>query len=319
MLYQHLMVLDIVFLLFVGLWAVFRLKNLYRKYYYPYLKYIFEYTFFLNLFILWLLIILYIIVNLPKNYIQNTYPRLLELNEFVVLMIQFGLAISVYKALVAFREKKISPALHKVFYCAMAAITASYIVKLFISKGAIFFRIIDRTQYFIFDNLLALDVVILMIIFWYGKKSAEKNRKRLMESFSLLFLSKYLPLFSVPLLVLLFPSIKKPMRLLIVSLPLFWINLVPFAWIKWFFLRYVSQLKITGNQEINLDHFCERYGLSKREREILELLLKGKGNRDIEDLLFISYHTVKNHVSNIYGKLGIKSRNDLANLVSGFH
>ena len=61
--------------------------------------------------------------------------------------------------------------------------------------------------------------------------------------------------------------------------------------------------------------FCERHGLSKREAEILGLLLKGKSNSDIEKDLFISPHTVRNHVHNIYQKLGIKNRVQLANRV----
>ena len=51
--------------------------------------------------------------------------------------------------------------------------------------------------------------------------------------------------------------------------------------------------------------------LSNREREILLLIAKGIGNQDIADTLFISVHTVKNHVDHIRQKIGIKSRNEL--------
>ncbi len=61
--------------------------------------------------------------------------------------------------------------------------------------------------------------------------------------------------------------------------------------------------------------FCEQHRLSKRETELLGLLLKGKSNADIEKDLFISPHTVRNHVHNIYQKLGIKNRVQLANRV----
>jgi DNA-binding CsgD family transcriptional regulator len=53
------------------------------------------------------------------------------------------------------------------------------------------------------------------------------------------------------------------------------------------------------------------YGLTAREEEILRLVLEGARNRDIEKKLFISASTVRNHIYNIYQKLGIKSRLEL--------
>ena len=48
--------------------------------------------------------------------------------------------------------------------------------------------------------------------------------------------------------------------------------------------------------------------LSKREREILGSIAKGMNNRQIADGLFISEKTVRNHVTNIFDKLGVSSR-----------
>jgi len=48
--------------------------------------------------------------------------------------------------------------------------------------------------------------------------------------------------------------------------------------------------------------------LSERELEILALIRDGCSNRDIARRLSITLHTVKKHTSNIYGKLGVKSR-----------
>jgi len=48
--------------------------------------------------------------------------------------------------------------------------------------------------------------------------------------------------------------------------------------------------------------------LTKREVEILSLVGAGKSNKDIADELFISYKTVKNHVYNLFSKLGIHTR-----------
>jgi LuxR family maltose regulon positive regulatory protein len=50
--------------------------------------------------------------------------------------------------------------------------------------------------------------------------------------------------------------------------------------------------------------------LSEREREVLELVATGKSNAEIAEALFISLPTVKSHVSNIYGKLGVSRRTE---------
>jgi DNA-binding NarL/FixJ family response regulator len=48
--------------------------------------------------------------------------------------------------------------------------------------------------------------------------------------------------------------------------------------------------------------------LSAREIEVLELVAKGKSNKAIAKALFIAEDTVKNHLRNIYGKLGVNER-----------
>jgi len=48
--------------------------------------------------------------------------------------------------------------------------------------------------------------------------------------------------------------------------------------------------------------------LSDREVQVLTLLAEGLRNADIADRLFISGHTVKAHVTNIFGKLGLNDR-----------
>jgi len=52
----------------------------------------------------------------------------------------------------------------------------------------------------------------------------------------------------------------------------------------------------------------EAASLSAREREVLRLIARGLDNAAIAGHLFISESTVKNHVTNIYGKLDVRSR-----------
>lgn len=48
--------------------------------------------------------------------------------------------------------------------------------------------------------------------------------------------------------------------------------------------------------------------LTKREREVLKLMTLGCKNSEIAERLVITVQTVKNHVSNIFNKLGVESR-----------
>ena len=53
--------------------------------------------------------------------------------------------------------------------------------------------------------------------------------------------------------------------------------------------------------------------LSEREREVLVMLAQGIPNKEIADRLHIAEGTVKNHVSNILGKLQVQNRTQAAN------
>ena len=53
------------------------------------------------------------------------------------------------------------------------------------------------------------------------------------------------------------------------------------------------------------------YGLSPREEEVVELVVRGFTNRQVSRTLFISEHTVQRHLSNIFEKVGVRSRKNL--------
>lgn len=60
-------------------------------------------------------------------------------------------------------------------------------------------------------------------------------------------------------------------------------------------------------------------GLTSREIEIISAIKEGNSNREIASKLAISEETVKRHLSNIYNKLGISSRLELAVLATEQH
>lgn len=58
----------------------------------------------------------------------------------------------------------------------------------------------------------------------------------------------------------------------------------------------------------NLETVIHQLPLTKREQEILNLILEGLNNPEVADYLNISAHTVKNHITNIFRKLNVTDR-----------
>ncbi|MGZ4135863.1 MAG: response regulator [Tumebacillaceae bacterium] len=70
--------------------------------------------------------------------------------------------------------------------------------------------------------------------------------------------------------------------------------------------KMTNTLLNTYREQKNEEESTER--LSPREHEVLTALVQGLSNKEIADKLFISETTVKLHISNIFKKLGVKSR-----------
>ena len=54
--------------------------------------------------------------------------------------------------------------------------------------------------------------------------------------------------------------------------------------------------------------FMSKGILTKREKEVFSLLIENKTTKEIADVLNISEKTVRNHISNVMQKLGVKGR-----------
>jgi len=52
------------------------------------------------------------------------------------------------------------------------------------------------------------------------------------------------------------------------------------------------------------------YGLTRREQEVLALLVEGRSNVEIAERLVISRHAVRYYVSEILGKLEVSNRTE---------
>ncbi len=62
---------------------------------------------------------------------------------------------------------------------------------------------------------------------------------------------------------------------------------------------------------MSLQNVLIQKGLSNREAELADLVSRGLSNIEIANQLFITTKTVKFHLTNIYKKMGLKSRAQL--------
>jgi|GEM_PF-6802542 len=79
----------------------------------------------------------------------------------------------------------------------------------------------------------------------------------------------------------------------------------------------ISVINNIHNEEIS-DSFIEKFLITIREKEIIDLLTKGLTYKEIGSKLFISERTVNNHITNIYQKCSVNNKIDLINLIKKY-
>lgn len=77
----------------------------------------------------------------------------------------------------------------------------------------------------------------------------------------------------------------------------------------------LDPLDFVGKAVLPDREFWNRYHITSREQEIIDLQIQGLRIKDIAERLFIAESTVKGHVTQIYNKLGIAGRGELFRLI----
>jgi len=149
------------------------------------------------------------------------------------------------------------------------------------------------------------------VLLWRCRKNPEGSAEiRRIRSYGLTYAMIFVFMFGVGVL-------PTGLRIVAAVMLLPALNLGLYVWLRRFMPALPAGENGSGNGSVTiddpalLDTFCARYELSRREREIAELIVKGRSNKEIEDELFISIHTVKNHIYRLYRKIGVNSRGQL--------
>jgi DNA-binding CsgD family transcriptional regulator len=157
-----------------------------------------------------------------------------------------------------------------------------------------------------------LTIAYLFIGSWRRPK---EKKKELAKTIGLYYLVAY------PIMIMLTDRIDLPfyanptLMLLFLTLIDFSLNIPPLLYLRWFLKKNPLQGAWIPPTDVDLQEYFVKYKLTRREQEIVELILAGKGTKEIGEKLFISGKTVKNNLSNIFQKTGAKNRVQLMSFV----
>lgn len=202
-----------------------------------------------------------------------------------------------------------------VLFISVAAVYSSAILLLF-SKNSADFNLVGPFGGKVPDSISLVLFIFYGILFYgtlgycfvlgiiKGRTIGEKSLRRMH------FGTFGSALFFLPFLVI-FSSLGKQ-QAAVISLTLMFsaISIIN----NYFSVLYSSQPVYLKKNELTVS-FSERFQISKREKDVLALLLDGLANKEIADKLAISVRTVENHLSSIYQKTETNSRIQVINLI----
>jgi DNA-binding CsgD family transcriptional regulator len=292
----------------VGVLAAFYTNQIKKAYAFLYLRPLGHFILFFNLMILVLVVANYVKTNLQISS-PNQLPLVYWIGDILISYIAaIGLTYSFLRVVRGLEDKRVSSHLRIGFAAGIIILASSYGAGFALYVQNDDFRWLYETRNAMYLAILLVPIMFLIILLIRGRKMDDADRRKIIRPFCYFYLSGFILLF----LSLYFHFQFSPFD---IALLLLFINLMPFIWFKWFFMKIYGNVFFLTEMKLILNKIADEHHISNREREILELILQGKTNKEIEDMLFISLSTVKNHIYNIYQKLGVKTRGQLVHLI----
>lgn len=314
---EHIQLLSFILLLFCWAWLIFYLNQIYKIYAYNYIRAIRKY----NLYVILLFSIRFVSIYFKKNLhpdfdldLISLYANIFEVSVSILMIFLVYLMLNI---LMSFRDKSFSKVQNSWILAITALIILVYSLSVFVPTTQKYFSWLDYLkEYFKVFNILINNLEFIILIFFYftwKKVKVNSERIKISKSFTLLYIISNAIAISA-LLVFENIEVSEINEWLIKTAILFLFLLAPFIWVKFIFISNAQKMLKLINKDINIQAIYDKFKISKREIEIIELIIDGKSNNEITEILFISYNTVKNHISNIYDKLNVRTRHELVHL-----
>ena len=169
-------------------------------------------------------------------------------------------------------------------------------------------RLIEALAIIAFELLYFAAFLVLVLSFG---AAADADKRRILRTFAVLLCSGVAARSLLAALVLVDVRLG-PIPLL----GLYASNLPALLYLRANADRVFAPVKAETATRTGMDHVFERYGVTKRERQIVQQICLGKTNKQIAEELFISLQTVKDHTHRIYSKIGVSSRMQLVQMMN---
>ena len=173
------------------------------------------------------------------------------------------------------------------------------------------YNLLIAVQQWVFMALMA---IIYTSVFFLGF-SLSRNHMSHDKEFIRRFVSWYLLFMVLTVSAFALSPLHEIVPFVFVFIFLSW-HLIPILFLTVYLGKYHGDESSVQNDFAEmLENFIREFEISKREREVIELISKGMTNQEISEALFISLQTVKDHVHRIFVKTGVKNRIQLTNLI----
>ncbi len=180
--------------------------------------------------------------------------------------------------------------------------------------------------------LKIIEAVLFFLWAWFYYRTARKMTAKAPASFWLLTLLTPLATLAViassnrmiPTVlasskqIFLYPGLFGTL-IIILNMCIFWLYVkLSVAYEALRFAQEINHAPPVWSPEQGLSHlFIEKYEITPREREVIEIMLDGKTDKEIAIALNIAVNTVQAHLKRIYRKTGASGRFALSALISG--
>lgn len=308
--FEHIKLLLFLILLFPGIWVIFNLNQVQKSFPDKVIKAILIYS-------IWFFSIesiQFFIIYIRNNIDTSEVGCLFNCLNFIL---DFGALFSLYlmlNILLSFRGKSFKRSTNKWLLIAAVFIIISFIIKTAIPESQKLLGWVEYINLNIYSIIRITSYIELLVLigfhFYWRNSNLDIERIKISKSFTFLFIIVN----GIPIILFhiagYYFALQNYEWIIIIFIN-FMFFLIIYVWTKFVYLDYAKKTTKLINKKENFKPIYAKYKISKREIEVIELIIDGKKSNEIKDELFISYHTVKNHISHIYEKLNVNSRNEL--------
>lgn len=309
---NHVYVFALVINLVVGAIVFSRVFQAYKKDGHRFLGSLLFYIVFFNLQVLAYFASKYVYTNIfaGSSTAEMRHPVIFIFMLALFFSAEAGITYSLYRTTAYLRDKTPTVTIKRVFILWICSFTGLHIfglIRMFIYKESLFLSFVEMI-WVLHVNILIMLIMAITLLDSRRKRENPHSVRQL----AYLFLGGYTA-YLVPNVY--YYSTGKGIGNYADPLILLGINLVPVIWMTFFYAGPAAALRDDETTRLDVKRTFEKYNISGREEEIIEAIIRGKSNREIADQLYLSFHTVKNHVYNIYRKFNVRSRSQLIHKV----